>query len=150
MAAMIECQPFTRKRFEDLKLAGPADNPFKLSASIVASWAFVLDGHTIAAGGLISAPALADDHAVAWSYIGVDAGPHFADLVSVWRRLLDEQLERFTRIDALMRADDVQWRAALPALGFVEWETAARVTVMAPDGVDRTYVRYRKLRDRLN
>lgn len=62
------------------------------------SWAMVIDGRSVAVGGLY--PVL-PNMAVAWAFIGADAGPHFVRMVRAMREKLDASSWPVVRAGAL-------------------------------------------------
>lgn len=78
------------------------------------TWTFVDDaGHCIAIGGLFEA---VSGVAVAWAYIGADAGPHMVALAFKARRILNDNAGRWLVIRSGALSD---FKAGLRLLGLL-------------------------------
>lgn len=103
----------------------------ELAASLVGDLTFtaMADGEPIAVGGVTP---LWENRALAWTFIGENAGPHFVALHRAVRRVLD--LAPYRRIEADTPCEFEQGHRWLRMLGFnLE---AERMAAHRPDGGD--------------
>lgn len=91
---MLEARPFTFERWADVALQPEQEHEpaNRAQAAVMSNGHAVamvdqVTGHTIGCGGLCP---VKDGEAVAWTYIGRDAGPHLVALVREMRRVLDD------------------------------------------------------------
>lgn len=100
---MLEAREFTAERWADVALQpqqeheGPSPERFGALSCGHAVAICDASGHTIGCGGLCP---LGGDEAVAWTYIGRDAGRHLTGLVREMRRALDAAAPKFRCIKA--------------------------------------------------
>lgn len=137
--------PFTLERWENLALqpeqaheSPTLNNALRLEAE-GESYAFVdLEGHTIACGGLYP---FGSGQAMAWSYVGKDAGPHLRRLVRESRAVLASHQDRWPVMRAATLVEFEAGHRLLKLLGFRHLG-AAPMTVRG-----RSYMVYERTRD---
>jgi hypothetical protein len=103
------------------------------------SWAYEADdGHTLACGGLLP---VGPGEAVAWSYVGADAGPHMLGLIRAARAIMREHQNRWPVIRATVVKDFAAGRRLMDMLGFVP------MLVEPIDFRDRRYDVFQRVRE---
>lgn len=115
--------PFTLARWRDVVLQPeqetepPTEEGAALLMSQGATWAYEDGaGHTIACGGLYP---VGPGQAVAWSYIGADAGRHMAGIVRAMRSAIATHKDRWPIVRCTVVRGFAAGRRLMDLLGFV-------------------------------